>query len=87
MNGRLQRRSGLPARGIFLPVTNGTVEVLYQVALSDAQTMDSLTITATLDSAGAALAFPAQAVFGGWLAPADDTGTASPTAPEPRFWP
>jgi hypothetical protein len=69
-----------------LPVANGTVEVLYEVAAGNASAIDTLTIPATLlNVSGAPLAFPAQAVFAGQLAPVNNTGAASATAPEPRF--
>jgi hypothetical protein len=69
-----------------LPVANGTVEVLYEITAGNAAALDLLTIPATLlNGSGAPLAFPAQAVFAGQLAPVGNTATASPTAPEPRF--
>jgi hypothetical protein len=59
---------------------------LYEVTAGNPSAIDLLTIPATLlDSTGASLPFPSQAVFTGQLAPVNDTGTASPTAPEPRF--
>jgi hypothetical protein len=69
-----------------LPVANGSVSVLYEIATDNPSAFDTLTIPATLlDVSGAPSAFPPQAVFAGQLAPVSNTGTASPDAPEPRF--
>ena len=82
VNGRPVTSTG----NTSLPVTKGTLEVLYEVTAGNAVAIDLLTITGTLlDASGATLSFPPQAVFSGQLAPIDNTGTASPTAPEPRF--
>jgi len=71
-----------------LPVTSGTIEVLYEITADNPLAIDVLSISATLlDVSGAALAFPSQAVFAGHLAPLSNAGTASPSAPEPRFAP
>jgi len=76
----------ISAGSTSLPVGNGAVEVLYVVSAGNAFAIDTLTIPGTLlDVSGATLAFPPQAVFAGQLAPVNNTGTASPTAPEPRF--
>lgn len=69
-----------------LPVASGAVEVLYEITADNPFAIDLLTIPATLlNVAGSPLAFPTQAVFAGQLAPLNNTGTASATAPEPRF--
>jgi hypothetical protein len=75
----------MSAGSTSLTVANGSVNVLYEIATGNEFSIDTLTIPATLlDVSGAPLAFPAQAVFGE-LAPVSNIGTASPTAPEPRF--
>jgi hypothetical protein len=76
----------MSAGSTSLTVANGSVNVLYEIATGNEFSIDTLTIPATLlDVSGAPLAFPAQAVFAGELAPVSNIGTASPTAPEPRF--
>jgi hypothetical protein len=76
----------MSAGNTSLPVANGAVEVLYEIATDNPFAIDSFTIPGTLlDVSGTPLAFPPQAVFSGQLAPVNNTGTASPTAPEPRF--
>jgi hypothetical protein len=75
-----------------LPVSGGSVDVLYEVTenggFNGCPCLDGFTIPgALLDSSGASLAYPANAVFKGNLAPIDSTATASPTAPRPRFVP
>ncbi len=69
-----------------LPVTHGTIEFVYEVGVENASAIDSLPIAVTLlDSTGAPLSFPANTVFAGYLGPLNSTGTASQSAPEPRF--
>lgn len=76
-----------------LPVANGSVHMLYAVTaafpyagIQGSFEMNTFTIPAVLlDSSSAPLAYPAQTAFAGFLAPLDSTGTASATAPEPRF--
>jgi hypothetical protein len=71
-----------------LPITGGSVNILYEVTGSIAFALDAFTIPAALfDSSGAPLAYPAHAVFSGYLAPVNSTPTASSTAPRPRFAP
>jgi hypothetical protein len=75
-----------------LPVSGGRVDILYEAAefegLSGPADIDAFTIPgALLDSSGASLAYPTNAVFKGYLGPIDSTATASATAPRPRFVP
>lgn len=70
----------------LLTVTNGAVTVLYEVTAADAFALDQFVVPVTLlGPTKAPLSFPANTVFAGHLAPVNSTGTASPTAPEPRF--
>ena len=72
------------------PVTNGSVDAVYEVVepayLPIANGEYTIPVT-LLDSSGAALAFPTTATFEGHLAPVSSVGTASASAPEPRFVP
>jgi hypothetical protein len=71
-----------------LAVTGASLNVLYEVTGSDAFSIDNFTIPAVLfNSSGASIAYPASAMFNGYLAPIDSTPTASATAPRPRFAP
>ena len=84
--------NGKPVTGsgnTSLPVSNGAVEVLYEIGMENPSVLASvLTVAGTLlDHSGSPLDFPAQAAFAGHLSPVDNVGTASPTAPEPRFTP
>lgn len=81
-------RPVMSAGNTSLPVTNGTVDILYEVTAGDSYVLATLTIGATLlDVSGGATPIPAQAVFSGHLGPQSNVGTSSPTAPEPRFLP
>ncbi|MGA2134171.1 MAG: hypothetical protein ABSH50_17905 [Bryobacteraceae bacterium] len=82
---------GKPVTGpgsTLLTVSGGAVEVIYEVASADASAFDQFVITATLlGPTEAPMSFPANTVFAGQLAPVNSTGTASASAPEPRFVP
>ena len=70
----------------LLTVTSGAVDLIYEVVSANAYALDQFVIgVALLGSTMAPLPFPANTVFDGYLAPVNSTGTASPTAPEPRF--
>jgi len=76
----------------FVPVTGGSVDVLYEVAGSaghfGCHCNDSFTISAILyDRSTHAIGFPTATVFKGYLAPLELAATASPTASRPRFAP
>jgi hypothetical protein len=78
----------LGAGNSSLPISGGSVNILYEVTGSMAFAFDAFTMPAALfDSSGAPLAYPAHAVFSGYLAPVNSTTTASSTAPRPRFAP
>jgi hypothetical protein len=73
----------LNAGNTSLPATNGTVEVLHEVTVAIITVIDTLTVSASLmDSSGAPLAFPAEAVIAGYLAPVSNIGIASSAAPD-----
>ena len=66
-----------------IPVANGTADILYEVT-SAPGTPYSVPVT-LLDGSGDPLDFPGTSAFAGGLAPISTIGTASATAPEPRF--